>query len=149
MFPTTIREPRARGQIRLVGDNHPPTQFQEDTLFYNFPLALHPACSCGFTERLKPWSQQFRDDLASVAEVPPALPRLADDFVAHGYDLRRLIRVIAATEAFRRDSAGAGAADVTEAQEEAWAAFPLTRLRPEQVTAMLVTSPAPMVPVPF
>jgi hypothetical protein len=71
------------------------------------------------------------DDLGTVSEVPPALQLLADDFVAHGYDLRHLIRVIAATEAFQRDSAADF--EVTEAHEKVWAAFPLTRLRPEQV----------------
>ena len=50
---------------------------------------------------------------------------LADDFAASGYDLHRLIRTIAATEVFRLDSAVAEAAG--EAQEEAWAVFPMTR----------------------
>ena len=49
----------------------------------------------------------------------------------HGFDLRRLIRVIAGTEVFRLDSASDR--DLTEADEKAWAVFPLTRLRPEQV----------------
>jgi hypothetical protein len=80
------------------------------------------------------------DDLPAAGELPPLLTRLADDFVGHGYDLRRLVRVIAATEAFRRDSAGASVdptAAPTEEHEEAWAAFPLTRLRPEQVAGAL------------
>ena len=62
---------------------------------------------------------------------PPALQVLADDFAAHDYDLRRLIRVIAFSQAFRLDSASAKAIGDTE--EAAWAVFPLTRLRPEQV----------------
>ena len=33
--------------------------------------------------------------------IVPALQFLADDFAAHGFDLRRLVRVIASTEAFR------------------------------------------------
>ncbi len=40
-------------------------------------------------------------------ELHPALVRLADDFASHGYDLHRLIRIIAATEVFRLDSATA------------------------------------------
>ena len=32
--------------------------------------------------------------------LPPAMDLLAEDFVAHGFDLRRLIRTIAATEVF-------------------------------------------------
>jgi Protein of unknown function (DUF1549)/Protein of unknown function (DUF1553) len=71
------------------------------------------------------------DDVSSIEQVPPALKLLADDFVANKYDLRRLIRVISATEAFRRDSAADH--ELTEAHERAWAAFPITRLRPEQV----------------
>jgi hypothetical protein len=71
------------------------------------------------------------DNLESDGPVPPALRLLADDFAAHDFDLRRLIRLVASTEVFRRDSAGEQ--EVTEAQDRAWAAFPLTRLRPEQV----------------
>jgi uncharacterized protein DUF1549/uncharacterized protein DUF1553 len=75
------------------------------------------------------------DDLRAAGELHPALGRLADDFAAHGYDLHRLIRIIAATEVFRLDSAVAESP--TEAQEEAWAVFPMTRLRPEQVAGAL------------
>src|SRR5262249_28962175 len=63
---------------------------------------------------------------------------LADDLVAHGFDLRRLIRVIAATEVFRRDSAAEH--EITEGHERAWAAFPLTRLRPEQAVGAALQS---------
>ena len=49
------------------------------------------------------------DDLPAAGELHPALGLLADDFAAHGYDLHRLIRVIAATEVFRLDSASAEA----------------------------------------
>jgi hypothetical protein len=76
------------------------------------------------------------DDLDPTGPVPPAVDVLAGDFAAHGYDLRRLIRVIAGSAAFRLDSR----ADrpITEADEKAWAAFPLTRLRPEQVAGSLI-----------
>jgi hypothetical protein len=72
------------------------------------------------------------DDLPGADELPPVLTLLADDFIAHGYNLRRLIRSIASTEAFQLDSATTDG-DASEAQERAWAVFPLTRLRPEQV----------------
>lgn len=62
---------------------------------------------------------------------PAALDILATDFAARGHDLKRLVRLIAATEVYRLDSAAPF--DVTDDQEAAWAAFPLTRLRPEQV----------------
>ncbi|MFO0849690.1 MAG: DUF1553 domain-containing protein [Gemmataceae bacterium] len=75
------------------------------------------------------------DDLDPTGPAPPALDALASDFAGHGYDLRRLVRVIANTAAFRLDSR----ADrpITEADEKGWAAFPLTRLRPEQVAGSL------------
>jgi hypothetical protein len=71
------------------------------------------------------------DNLESEATAPPALDILADDFARHSFDLHRLIRVIASTEVFRLDSASEQEAG--EKEENAWAVFPLTRLRPEQV----------------
>jgi hypothetical protein len=71
------------------------------------------------------------DDVSSSEDMPPALDILANDFVRHGHDLHRLFQLIAATEAFQRDSAADH--EITEAHEKYWAAFPLTRLRPEQV----------------
>ena len=71
------------------------------------------------------------DDLASTGDPPRVLELLADDFIDHGYDLRRLIEVIAATEVFRLNSAIESG--VTDAHDKFWAAFPMTRLRPEQV----------------
>jgi hypothetical protein len=57
------------------------------------------------------WAQMFGrpliepiDDIHPDGELPAALDILADDFVEHGYDLRRLIALIAASEAFGRDS---------------------------------------------
>ncbi len=71
------------------------------------------------------------DDIPTAGDLPKALDLLAEDFVAHGFDLRRLIRAIASMEAFRLDSAAEH--EITDAHEKSWAAFPLTRLRPEQV----------------
>jgi Protein of unknown function (DUF1549)/Protein of unknown function (DUF1553) len=75
------------------------------------------------------------DDLRASGELHPALGRLADDFAEHGYNLHRLIHIIAATEVFRLDSAVPETP--SEEQEEAWAVFPMTRLRPEQVAGAL------------
>jgi hypothetical protein len=75
------------------------------------------------------------DDLHAAGSVHPALGLLADDFVAHGHDLHRLIHVIAASEVFRLESAVADCS--SEAQENAWAVFPIIRLRPEQVAGAL------------
>ncbi len=77
------------------------------------------------------------DNLESDTPAPPALAVLADDFAAHGFDLRRLVRVIASSEVYRLDSACPGAG---EAEEKAWAVFPLTRLRPEQVVGGVLQS---------
>jgi hypothetical protein len=79
------------------------------------------------------------DDIPSAGDPPAALEVLAADFVEHGYDLRRLIRVIAATAVFRIAS-NAPDQEITADHEAAWAAFPLTRLRPEQVVGGLVQS---------
>jgi hypothetical protein len=75
------------------------------------------------------------DDLRAAGELHPALGRLADDFAAHGYNLHRLIRTIASTEVFGLDSAASDSP--TQAQEDAWAVFPLTRVRPDQVAGAL------------
>jgi hypothetical protein len=77
------------------------------------------------------------DDLPAE-NLPEPLTLLADDFAAHGYDLRRLIRAVAATEVFRLDSAAEP--EPTEAHDESWAAFPITPLRPEQVVGALSQS---------
>jgi hypothetical protein len=76
------------------------------------------------------------DDVQSAGEPPPVLDILAKDFIEHGCDLRRLIRTIAATQVFRLDSRSAGNSpenEITPEHDAAWAAFPITRLRPEQV----------------
>jgi hypothetical protein len=78
------------------------------------------------------------DDPSGVEIIPPALQILADDFVAHGHDLRRLIRIIAMSDVFRLDSAAAH--ELTDAHEVAWAAYPLSRLRPEQVVGGILQS---------
>ena len=78
------------------------------------------------------------DDLSSAGEPPTALVLLADDFASHGFDLRRLIRAIAMTEAFTLDSAAEDDAGPSPTAEAAWAAFPITRLRPEQVAGALL-----------
>ena len=68
----------------------------------------------------------------------PALDTLSEDFVEHGYDLRRLIHVIAATEVFQMDSRADF--EVTSEHERRWAVYPLTRLRPEQVVGSMLQS---------
>lgn len=83
------------------------------------------------------------DDLPIDGPVDPVLELLAADFAEHGYDLRRLIRIIAQTEVMARASrmsgeVSEGDAAAVEARIAAWAEFPLTRLRPEQVVGAVL-----------
>jgi len=79
------------------------------------------------------------DSVPLEGPFPPGMEVLADDFIKHGYDLRRLIRVIGSTSVFKRDSRShVSASPVSPDQEAAFAAFPLSRLRPEQVAGSLV-----------
>ncbi len=66
------------------------------------------------------------------------LDRLARDFVDHDFDLRRLLRVMTALHVFRLDSASTDG--LTEDHDRLWAAFPMTRLRPDQVSQSLLQS---------
>lgn len=66
----------------------------------------------------------------------PMMDSLARDFVQHDFDLRRLIRVIAASQAFRADSRAAF--EITPEHERNFAVFPLVRLRPEQVAGAII-----------
>jgi hypothetical protein len=78
------------------------------------------------------------DDIPIEGPYPPALAILARDFAEHGHDLRRLIRIVAATEVFRLDSTAPGDPAESIEMETAGALFPLTRLRPEQVVGSLL-----------
>ncbi len=88
------------------------------------------------------------DNIRTQGDVPAALDLLAEDFSSHGHDLRRLVQLIASTQVFQLDSqAPVGPEgeplpdrEITEAHEEQWAAFPLTRLRPEQVVGGVLQS---------
>lgn len=81
------------------------------------------------------------DHLPLAGPFPPGLEELADDLIAHRFDLQRLIRVIAATSVFQLDSRSDDEDyPVTEEQVEAFAAFPLTRLRPEQMAGSVLQS---------
>jgi len=74
------------------------------------------------------------DDLDNPERVEGLLALLARDFVAQGHDLRHLIRVIAATRAFRMSTEG----EVTTRAQDLFAAFPMSPLRPEQIAGSLV-----------
>ncbi len=79
------------------------------------------------------------DEIPLEGPFPPGMELLADDFTAHGYDLQRLIRVIVSTREFQMSSQSADPDHpVTTAAENAWAAFPVTRLRPEQMAGSVI-----------
>jgi hypothetical protein len=91
------------------------------------------------------WALMFGRPIAdSVDNLPldapplPVLEALTDDFIAGGYDLRRLIRLIAGSGTFRVDSRAAF--EITPEHERGWAVFPLVRLRPEQVVGSVIQS---------
>ncbi len=71
------------------------------------------------------------DDISLQGPYPPGLELLSTDFIEHGFDLRRLVRVISSLRVFRMDSRTEF--EVGKLHEQNWAVFPLTRLRPEQV----------------
>lgn len=81
------------------------------------------------------------DDLYAAERRPEALEILAEDFRRHGHDIRRLILLIVNTEAFQLDSAAEH--ELTDVHDKLWAAFPLTRLRPEQVVGSIVQASSP------
>ena len=78
------------------------------------------------------------DDIPLQGPFPPALETLSADFIAHGYDLERLIRIIAASEVYQLESGAEF--EITPVHEEQWAVYPVTRLRPEQVAGSVIQS---------
>jgi len=75
------------------------------------------------------------DDLPLDQPLPSLLVPIVDDFAQHR-DLRRTVRIIAGSDAFRVGSRASF--DVTGEHEHLHAVFPLTRLRGEQVAGSIV-----------
>ncbi len=78
------------------------------------------------------------DNLPLDQTSTPVLETLTDDFIANGFDLRRLVRLIADSSAFRVDSRADF--EVTTKHEQCGAVFPLVRLRPEQMAGSIIQS---------
>lgn len=76
------------------------------------------------------------DSIPLDDSVSPVLDTLAKDFSEHGFDIRRLVRAIVSTDAFRRDSRADY--EITPDHESCYAVFPITQLRPEQVAGSMV-----------
>lgn len=81
------------------------------------------------------------DDIPLEGPFPPGMEILAEEFIKSGHDFRFLVRLIAASEPFQLAShSGDSLKPVTAEQETAWAAFPVTPLRPEQVAGSIIQS---------
>ena len=78
------------------------------------------------------------DDIPLEGPWPAAMEVLVDDFVANGFDLHRLIRVIAHTKTFGLQSVADF--EVTSKHEQSWAVFPTLRMRPDQVAGAIAQS---------
>ncbi|MCA9141110.1 MAG: DUF1553 domain-containing protein, partial [Planctomycetales bacterium] len=75
------------------------------------------------------------DNLPLDEPLPVMLEPIIDDFQEH-HDVRRVIEIIARSDAFR--VASRAEFDITAEHEERYAVFPLTRLRAEQVAGSIV-----------
>lgn len=75
------------------------------------------------------------DNIPLFEAVPVMLDTLAHDFSQHGFDLKRLIRLIAESDGLHR--ASRADFEITPQHEDVWAAFPVTQLRPEQVAGSI------------
>lgn len=82
------------------------------------------------------------DDLPDPGdETTVLLDRLGNNFRDSGYDLRHLIETILLSRPFRASSAlPEGDEDAYARADNAWAVFPMTRLRPEQVIGAMIQS---------
>ncbi|MFN9345765.1 MAG: DUF1553 domain-containing protein [Planctomycetota bacterium] len=71
---------------------------------------------------------------------PSGFEPLVDDFIEHGYDIKRLVRMIVSTGVYQLDSRWERSEEQQEMEidpkyERAWAVFPISQLRPEQMAA--------------
>jgi hypothetical protein len=81
------------------------------------------------------------DDIrpSNPATLQPLLDQLAADFVAHKYDLRYLIRKIAATEVYQLSTAPTtNAKEKLDAEHKLWARFRMAPLGPEELIASVL-----------
>ena len=75
------------------------------------------------------------DNIPLDGPFPPAMEILVDDFIEHEFDLHRLIRLIANSNAYRLESSADH--EITTEHGTALAVFPLTRLRPDQMAGAI------------
>jgi hypothetical protein len=81
------------------------------------------------------------DDLrpSNPGVMPQLLQQIADDFVAHGHDLKHLLRTLCATEAYQLSSASLAAGAKPDAL---WARFALKPMAPDVLLDSIVTATA-------
>lgn len=88
------------------------------------------------------------DAIPIEGPFPPGLEELADEFIAHDFNVQHLIRTIVASKPFQNDSRFDSDPMPTEStqstestpssppiDENAWANFPISQLRPDQMAA--------------
>jgi len=84
------------------------------------------------------------DDLrpSNPATMPELLSRLTRDFVDHGYDLKRLVRLLTATEVYglAAQKAEGTTPEAAQAQERLWARFRMQPLGPEELLNALLAA---------
>lgn len=89
----------------------------------------------------RPWMAPV-DDLPNPESYSETdlLDVLGKDFREHHYDLKRLIGLITATQAYRLSSEHEAweTGELAEAVDQNWAAFPMSRLRPEQIIGSML-----------
>ena len=69
--------------------------------------------------------------------MPELLKKLSDDFVAHDYDVKRLIKTICSTQVYQLSSAGKAK---TDEDNTLWAKFRLKAMGPEETLDSLITA---------
>ncbi len=74
---------------------------------------------------------------SNPAVMPELLKKLSDDFVAHDYDLKYLIKTITALQAYQLSSQPTRKADV---ENKLWARYRLKPMGPDQLMDSLVTA---------
>ena len=83
------------------------------------------------------------DDLPAPTDLtesdPDVLDILGRDFRENGYDIKRMVQTIVASKAFRLSSTShSNDSEQIERATDAWALFPLVRLRPEQIIGSML-----------
>jgi len=82
------------------------------------------------------------DDLraSNPTTLPDLLARLERDFVASGYDLKHLLRVIALSEAYQRAAEAPAAPREDGLDEELWSHFQITRMGADELLDSLASA---------